>query len=141
MLDSPRLGHRVADRSGISEYPGAAPFHDVARQCDWVIAAENSNVHLPLLKLGIPTVAVKGLGLYPRSRSDLYGFIEHGVVFPPVESIRDVRADDFTAFFSDCWVTRFKEYDASYLLPPGAIEHEVRRAIQQLLSTAPMEAT
>ena len=141
MLESPRLGHRVADRSGISEYPGSAPFHEVARQCDWVIAAENSNVHLPLLKLGIPTVAVKGLGLYPRSRSDLSGFIEHGVVFPPVESIRDVRTDDFAAFFSDCWVTRFKEYDASYLLPPGAIEHEVRRAIQQLLSTAPVEAT
>jgi hypothetical protein len=106
-----------------------------------VIAAENSNVHLPLLKLGIPTVAVKGLGLYPRSRSDLYGFIEHGVVFPPVESIRDVRAGDFTAFVSDCWVTKFKEYDASYLLPPGAIEHEVRKAIQQLLSTASVEAT
>jgi len=141
MLESPHLAHRVADRSGISEYPGSAPFHEVARQCDWVIAAENSNVHLPLLKLGIPTVAVKGLGLYPRSRSDLYGFIEHGVVFPPVESIRDVRADDFTAFFSDCWVTKFKEYDASYLLPPGAIEHEVRRAIQQLLSTAPVETT
>ncbi len=141
MLESPHLAHRVADRSGISEYPGSAPFHEVARQCDWVIAAENSNVHLPLLKLGIPTVAVKGLGLYPRSRSDLYGFIEHGVVFPPVESIRDVRADDFTAFFSDCWVTKFKEYDASYLLPPGAIELEVRRAIQQLLSTASVETT
>jgi hypothetical protein len=141
MLDSPRLGHRVVDRSGISEYPGSAPFHEVARQCDWVIAAENSNVHLPLLKLGIPTVAVKGLGLYPRSRSDLYGFIEHGVVFPPVESIRDVRADHFAAFFSDCWVTRFKEYDASYLLPPGAIENDVRRAIQQLLSSTSAEAT
>jgi hypothetical protein len=59
MLESPRLGHRIADRSRITEYPGSAPFHEVARQCDWVIAAENSNVHLPLLKLGIPTVAVK----------------------------------------------------------------------------------
>jgi hypothetical protein len=140
MLDAPRLAHRLADRTGIVEYPGSAIFHEVARQCDWVIAAENSNVHLPLLKLGIPTVAVKGLGLYPRSRSDLYGFIEHGVVYPPVDSIRDVRADEFAAFFSDCWVTRFKEYDASYLLPPRAIENEVRRAIRQLLSTAPAES-
>jgi hypothetical protein len=94
MLESPRLGHRIADRSRITEYTRVSPFHEVARQCDWVIAAENSNVHLPLLKLGIPTVAVKSLGLYPRSRSDLYGFIEHGVVFPPVDSIRDVRADE-----------------------------------------------
>ena len=141
MLESPHLAHRVADRSGISEYPGSAPFHEVARQCDWVIAAENSNVHLPLLKLGIPTVAVKGLGLYPRSRSDLYGFIEHGVVFPPLDSIRDLRADEVAAFFSDRWIMRFKEYDASYLLPPGAIENEVRRAIQQVLSTASVETT
>ena len=140
MLDSPRLAHRLADRRDISEYPGSSPFHEVARQCDWVIAAENSNVHLPLLKLGIPTVAVKGLGLYPRSRSDLYGFIEHGIVFPPVESIRDIRATEFMAFFSDCWVTRFKQYDASYLLPPGAIESEVRRAIHQLLSATPATA-
>jgi len=43
------------------------------------------------------------------------------------------------AFFSDCWVTRFKQYDASYLLPPGAIESEVRRAIHRLLSAASAE--
>lgn len=141
MLETPRLAHRLADRTGVEEYPGSARFHDVAQQCDWVIAAENSNVHLPLLKLGIPTVAVKGLGLYPRSRSDLYGFIEHGIVFPPVDSIRDLRADDFAAFFSDCWMTRFKQYDASYLLPPGAIENDVRRAIQRVLTDAPAEVT
>jgi hypothetical protein len=133
MLESPHLANRLADRSDIVEYPGSAPFHEVARQCDWVIAADNSNVHLPLLKLGIPSVAVSGLGLYPRSRSDLYGFIEHGIVFPPVESIRALRADEFATFFSDCWVTRFKRYDASYLLPPGAIENEVRRAIRRLI--------
>jgi len=141
MLESPRLAHHVTDRSSIDEYPGSAPFHDVAQRCDWVIAAENSNVHLPLLKLGIPTVAVKGLGLYPRSRSDLYGFVEHGVVFPPVDSIRELRADNFAAFFADCWITRFKQYDASYLLPPGAIEHDVRRAIQHVLETGSVETT
>jgi len=137
MLEAPRLAHRLADLTGIVEYPGSAPFHEVAQQCDWVIAADNSNVHLPLLKLGIPTVAVSHLGLYPKSRSDLYGFIEHGVVFPPVESVRDLRADEYAAFFSDCWVTRFKEYDASYLQPPGAIENDVRRAIRRLLSEEP----
>jgi hypothetical protein len=140
MLEAPRLAHRLTDRSGIVEYPGSAPFHEVARQCDWVIAAENSNVHLPLLKLGIPTVAVSHLGLYPKNRSDLYGFIEHGVVFPPVQSIRDLHPEAFAAFFSECWVTRFKQYDASYLLPQGAIENEVRRAIRQLISAAPAKA-
>lgn len=140
MLESPRLAHHLPNRSDLVEYPGSASFAEVARQCDWVIAAENSNVHLPLLKLGIPTVAVHGLGLYPKSRTDLYGFIEHGIVFPPVRSIRDLHADEFAAFFSDCWVTRFKQYDASYLLPPGAIEDDVRRAIRQLLDQAPAQA-
>ena len=137
MLEAPRLGHRLTDLSGIVEYPGSASFPEIARQCDWVIAADNSNVHLPLLKLGIPTVAVSNLGIYPKSRSDLYGFIEHGIVFPPIESIRDLRADAFAEFFSDCWVSRFKQYDASYLLPQGAIEDDVRRAIQRLLSSSP----
>jgi hypothetical protein len=137
MLEAPRLSHRVNDLSGIVEYPGSASFPEIARQCDWVIAADNSNVHLPLLKLGIPTVAVSGLGIYPKSRSDLYGFIEHGIVFPPVESIRHLRADEYAAFFSGCWVTRFKQYDASYLLPAGAIEDEVRRAIRRLLTDSP----
>ena len=91
MLEAPRLSHRLTDLSGIVEYPGSASFPEIARQCDWVIAADNSNVHLPLLKLGIPTVAVSNLGIYPKSRSDLYGFIEHGIVFPPIESIRDLR--------------------------------------------------
>ena len=61
-------------------------------------------------------------------------FIEHGIVFPPVDSIRNIQADEYAAFFSDCWMTRFKQYDASYLLPAGAIEDEVRRVIRELLS-------
>jgi hypothetical protein len=139
MIEVPHLAQYLTDRSDIVEYPGSALFDEVARQCDWVIAADNSNVHLPLLKLGIPTIAVSNLGLYPKNRSDLYGFIEHGIVFPPVSSIADVRADAFAAFFSDCWVSRFKKYDASYLLPHGAIEQEVRHAIRELISdpTAP----
>jgi hypothetical protein len=136
MIDVPRLAQYVTDRSDIVEYPGAAPFDEVARQCDWVIAAENSNVHLPLLKLGIPTVAVSALGIYPKNRSDLYGFVEHGIVFPPVSSIAEVRAEAFAAFFADCWVSRFKTYDASYLLPKGAVEEEVRHAIRELMSAS-----
>ena len=47
-------------------------------------------MHLPVLKLGIPTIAVRNLGLYPESRSDLYGFVADGIVFPPLASIRDL---------------------------------------------------
>ena len=129
MLERPRLAHVLGDLSGIVESSRAATLLDVARRCDWVVADENSGVHLPVLKLGIPTVAVKNLGLYPRSRSDLYGFFADGIIFPPVVSIRDVQNDVFAAFFSEGWPARFEQYDASYLRPLGLIGGEVRRAI------------
>lgn len=129
MLERPRLASLLEDLSGIVESPRAATLSDVARQCEWVIADENSGVHLPVLKLGIPTVAVKSLGPYPESRSDLYGFFADGIIFPPVSSIRDVQADALATFFSGGWPTRFEQYDASYLRPQGAIGSEVRREI------------
>jgi hypothetical protein len=141
MLEAPRLGEVLGDRSGIIESPRTATLSEVARQCDWVIADENSGVHLPVLKLGIPTIAVKRLGLYPPSRSDMYGFVSHGVVFPPVSSIREVRADALMAFFSDAWPARFEQYDASYIRPQGVIGSEVRRAIWRLFENETSEAT
>jgi hypothetical protein len=133
MLEPPRLGDLIPDLSDIVECPRGASLAEDARQCDWVVADENSNVHLPVLKLGIPTVAVKNLGLYPESRSDLYGFVAGGIVFPPAERIRDVQADALIAFFSDCWAARFRQYDAAYLRPAGTIGREVRRAIWSLV--------
>lgn len=143
MLERPRLVDWVPDRSGIVEASSVVPVGDVARRCDWVIADENSNVHLPVLKLGIPTIAVRNLGPYPASRSDLYGFIANGVVFPPVTSVRDVRAEALRAFFAEGWSRRFERYDVSYLRPSTAIGHEVRQAIVALFehpaAAAPME--
>ena len=133
MLEPPHLSRHLADVSGIVESPRAATLEEVARDCDWVVADENSNVHLPVLKLGMPTVAVKALGLYPPSRVDLYGFAAHGVLFPPVHSIRDVQPEALAAFFADCWRSRFEEYDASYMRSPEVVGAEVRRAVWQLL--------
>ena len=132
MLEPPRVVRMLTDRSGIGESARTAALEDVTRQCDWVIADENSNVHLQVLKLGVPTVAVTGLGLYPTSHSDQYGFVACGIVFPPVRSIQDVEADELTAFFTDCWAARFQEYDASYLRPREPISREVRQAICRL---------
>ena len=130
MLEAPHLADVVDDLSGIVETSTALPLWDVASGCDWVIADENSGVHLPVLKLGIPTVPIKQLGLY--SRSDMYGFVANGIVFPPVSSIRDVRADVLTTFFSADWGERFKAYDAAYLRSAADIANEVRQAIFQL---------
>jgi hypothetical protein len=137
-LDQARYLHLLSDRSGIEESPMSATLVEVARQCDWVVADENSNVHLPVLKLGIPTVVVKGLGLYPESRSDMYGFAAAGVVFPPVRSLRDLQSVAFKAFFDVAWTERFRQYDASYLRAPADVALEVRTAIQRTID-APRE--
>jgi hypothetical protein len=132
MLEPPRLGQVLADRARVVESDRNASLPEVAALCDWIVAAANSNVHLPVLKLGIPTVVVKGLGLYPESRADLYGFVANGIVFPPVAHLRDVRAEALRAFFTDDWAARFARYDASYLRSRSEIGGEARRAILAL---------
>src|SRR5262249_8492269 len=110
------------------------------QQCDWVIADENSSVHLPVLKLGIPSIAVKELGRYPETRTDMYGFVRDHIVPPAVVSIREVHSNALAAFFSNGWAARFQQYDASYARPQAAIEIEVRAAIQRLRGRAATEA-
>ena len=141
MIETPRLGHVLADRSGIVESAPTEAVWEVARRCDWVIADENSGVHLPVLKLGIPTVAIKHLGLYPQSRSDLYGLAANEIVFPPVTSIREVRIDSLAAFFSGQWPARFQRYDAGYLRSEKVIGSDVRRAIWRLFEEPASKAT
>jgi hypothetical protein len=132
MLEPPRLSHRLSDMSGVVESPKTANLAEVARQCDWVIADENSSVHLPVLKLGIPSIAVKQLGRYPETRTDMYGLVRDRIVPPAIVSIRDMQPDALAAFFSNGWVARFQRYDASYARPRAAIEIEVRAAIERL---------
>jgi hypothetical protein len=133
MLQTPHLAHVLSDCARIVESPRAASLEDVTRQCDWVIADENSNVHLQVLKLGVPTVAVSGLGLYPKSHADQYGFVASGIVYPPVQSIREVEPAALAEFFSGAWPRRFQGYDASYLRPQEAVASEVREAILRLV--------
>jgi hypothetical protein len=140
MLEWPRLASMLDDVTGVVESPRGAPLVEIARACDWVVADENSNVHLPVLKLGIPTIAVKRLGLYSNTHTDLYGFMAAGIVFPSTERIGDVDPQALTAFFSDCWAARFREYDASYLRPTDLIGVEVRRAIHRLVGEQPAGA-
>jgi len=140
MLEPPRLSHRVRDLSGVVETPRTAELADVARQCDWVIADENSSVHLAVLKLGIPSVAVKQLGRYPETRTDMYGLVRDEIVPPALASIRDMRADALAAFFSNGWVARFQRYDAAYARPPASIERDVRAAIQRLREHAEVDS-
>ena len=137
MLERPRLSHVLADASDIVESARDATLADVARRCDWVVADENSGVHLPVLRLGIPTIAVRSLGPYPRTRADLYGFGSDRIVMPAVASIRDVDAAAVQRFLSGDWPDRFAMYDAAYLQPEQTIGYQVRSAILDLVEGSP----
>ena len=141
MLEPPRLHEVIRDRTGIVESPREASLPDVARQCDWVVAAENSNVHLPVMKLGIPTVVVKGLGLYPDDRADLYGFVANRIVFPPIRALRDLPVAECRAFFEDEWAARFAQYDASYLRSRRDVVGDVGRAVLALATRGQSDTT
>jgi len=130
MLEPPQLTQLLTDVRDIVETPRHGTAQEAARQCDWVIGDENSNVHLPVLKLGIPTVAVRRLGVYSEQRSDQYGFVAGGVVYPPVDAVRDVDADAFVSFFDKSWTMRFSRYDAAYFRPPAAVAQDVQDAVR-----------
>jgi hypothetical protein len=141
MLETPHLARLLHDTRGIVESPRSGTVQEAALQCDWVVGDENSNVHLPVMKLGIPSIAVRHLGVYPESRSDQYGFIASGVVYPAVHSLREIDPEAFISFFSECWASRFAQHDASYFRSQDAIGSEVRQVVRALFEEPSMAAT
>ena len=136
MMEPPRLTRLLGDVSDIVETPPHGTLQDAAHQCDWVIGDENSNVHLPVMKLGIPTIAVRDLGVYSGSRSDQYGFVAASVVQPPLASIRDLDPQAAITFFTTCWATRFARYDAAYFRSQEDVGADVRAAMRALVEPA-----
>jgi len=139
MLEPPNLSRVLGNLSDVVETPASAMLADVASQCDWVVADENSNVHLQVLKLGIPTIAIARLGVYPESRGDQYGFVTSGVV-PMAASLKAVDRSELADFFSGNWAERFARYDASYLRDADVVATEVRDAVWALILKADGDA-
>jgi hypothetical protein len=133
MLESPQLTRLFPDVRNIVETPRSGTVQEAALRCDWVVGDENSNVHLPVMKIGIPTISVRGLGVYSESRSDQYGFVAAGIVYPPVSTLREVDPESVAAFFANCWSTRFARYDAAYVRSDDAIGADVQAAIRALI--------
>lgn len=133
MIEPPQLTRLFPDARNIVETPRSGTVQDAASLCDWVVGDENSNVHLPVMKIGIPSIAVRRLGVYSESRSDQYGFIAAGVVYPSVDALREVDPEAVNAFFANCWSTRFARYDAAYVRPEDAISSDVLAAIRALI--------
>jgi hypothetical protein len=132
-LERPRLAQLLHDTSDIVETAPTESLTDVALRCDWVIADADSNVHLPVLKLGIPTIAVASFGVLKDGFLDLYGFVGDGIIPPPVRSVGVMRASAAVGFYSDHWAERFRRYDASYLESPANMQAQFHKALRRVL--------
>jgi len=134
MLGPSRLSATLADTNNVRQTPSGLRLQEVAQQCDWVIADENSHVHLGVLKAGVPTVPIRDFSVLPASRADLYGFVGSRIIPPPVASVREVSLEVLRAFYAHDWAERFRRFDAGYLSPPGRLTGEVREAILRVLA-------
>ncbi|MGH9202891.1 MAG: hypothetical protein ACRD2A_16830, partial [Vicinamibacterales bacterium] len=132
MLEPPQLQRVLADATHVVETSPSETLQAVATQCDWIVADLNSNVHLAVLKLGVPTVAIRNLGTVTDCRSDIYGFESERIVLH-VSSVNELSSQALAAFYSSDWRQRFAHYDASYLRPAGDIEREAREAILRVM--------
>jgi hypothetical protein len=117
------------DTDLVEACPRGSSVAEDARRCDWVIADENSNVHLAVLKAGVPTVPIVGLAVFPEERPDYYGFVAGGIVPPARLSLRDFRPESLVPFFAQGWPEQFRRYDAAYASNPEAGEAAVREAV------------
>ena len=139
MLERSKLSTVLSDFTGVTESPATDSLPDVAKRCDWVIADPDSNVHLPVLKLGIPTVSLQNLGVTSKIYSDLYGYVKERIIPPPVSAIEELSVEVAMAFFSEGWTARFRRYDAAYLCPQHIIQKRARKAVRQLLARSDRE--
>ena len=130
----PDLPKVLKDLSNIVETPRTATLLEVANVCDWVVADAGSNVHLPVLKQGIPTVALKEISTLGEDQADLYGFVANRVVFPPVPTLRSLCVEEAAVFYGDEWTERFRRYDASYLQPDDVISADFRAALRTVFN-------
>jgi hypothetical protein len=136
-LEPLRLRALVTDGRGVTETPTSATATEIALQCDWAISDSNSNVHLELLKVGVPTIAVEGLGVHAPGRRDQYGFVSGEIIPPAVTSIRELSIPDVVGFYSGMWPDRFSRFDAAYLRDRAAIEAAARSVIERVANQAP----
>lgn len=133
MIGGKMLAAMLPDLTDIFEMPRLGRLTDVARQCDWAVSDENSNVHLQLLKLGVPTVAFTSLGVHPNGHEDAYGFIANGVIPAPVSTIDRAVLRRVEEFYGLGWAQRFTRYDTAYLVDPERIERLARAACERAI--------
>ena len=140
MLGKSELSSKLDDAREVVETDPTLPLQEVANQCDWVIADENSNVNLGVLKAGIPILPMKEFSVLPESRSDLYGFVKNAILPNPVKTVRGVSLEQLAQFYSNDWAECFGRYDASYSESAELLAQQAHSAILRVLSESQTRA-
>jgi hypothetical protein len=141
MIGRTALATVLEDATGIVETPGSASLHEVVDLCDWVVADVASNVHLQVLKLGVPTVAISQMSVLDDDSVDLYGFVANRLIFPPAATLSSLPIDAVVAFYGPEWAGRFRRYDAGYLEPEHVMTSRLREALHRVLGECrPLES-
>jgi hypothetical protein len=135
MIESPRLDAVLPDMTNVIETSPTESIRAVVDRCDWIVADPNSNVHLDALRIGVPTVALRKLGITQAGREDVFGFVAAGILYPPVNSLQELSTSDIIEFFERDWERRYQRFDAAYLCPPGSRDREAKDAIERLVSS------
>ncbi len=94
-------------------------------ECDLIFCG-NSSVHLTILKRGVPTIQLREFDTLPF---DTRQFIRNRIVYHAEKF--PVSLSELSKFYGEEWSNRFREYDASYLIP----EEERRSRIRDLLTS------
>lgn len=132
MIGKKILPDRLANSARVLEACNCATLYDVASLCDWVIADAGSNVHLELLKIGIPTLAVSAIGILRADQVDLYGFVTNNIVFPLVSALDEMTLERAANFYSGTWEDRFRRFDVGYLTSgrnPSALREAIKGVV------------
>ncbi len=112
----------------IEACPPDSPLAEDARRCDWVVADLNSAVHLGVLKAGTPSVAVRGLAVFPAERDDQYGLVARRVV-AYADHLDKTSVAAAAAFYGGDWPQRIRRFDAAYGRTVDEVSSEIRAAI------------
>jgi hypothetical protein len=129
MRDPDWAGH--LDLRGVTVSDGERALEDDASDCE-LVACGNSSAHLSVLKLGVPTIYVRGLD---EVDDDYYRFVEHGITWrlPDAGGTRDAIA----AFYEDPrWPTRFAGFDAGYPDRQADCDRTVASALRDLIGAS-----
>jgi len=134
MLYQPDSFRRVQNLPKVELTPQTSSLSDVALRCDWVIAPSNSHVHLPILKLGIPSIAISHLSVSTDERMDLYDFLENNLVYPVPATLKELSLQAVKAFYAANWSEKFYAYDAAYLKNSTDLEVEALAVIRRVVN-------